>query len=83
MKFQASTQNVFSMNTALPLVGQWEKGATRRAGFTIRPFAFEDVQQTVSNRDELARKQELLCAVILSLSLVSTFVLCLSQLAAS
>ena len=71
------------MNTALPLVGQWEKGATRRASFTVRPFAFEDVQQTVSNRDELARKQEIICAVILSLCLLFTIVLCLSQLAAS
>ena len=81
MKLQASTQNVFSLNTALPLVGQWEKGATRRASFTIRPFAYEDVQQRVSNRDELTRKQEFICAVILSLCLLLTLVLCFSQLA--
>ena len=81
MKLQAATQNVFSMNTALPLVGQWERGAARRARFTIRPFAFEDVQRTVSNRDELVRKQEMVCAIILSLCLLCTIVLCFAQLA--
>ena len=82
MKVQTATQNVFSMHTALPLVGQWERPAARRASFTVRPFAFEDVQQTVSRRDELARKQEMICAVILSLCLLFTLVLCFGQLAA-
>ena len=81
MKMQTSTQNVFSMNTALPLVGQWEKGGARRASFTIRPFALEDVRRTVGDRDELARKQEIVCAVILSLCLLFTIAVCLGQLA--
>ncbi len=82
MKLQASTQNVFSLNTPLPFVGQWEKGAARRrASFTIRPFAFEDVQQTVETRDTITRKQEIVCAVILGLCLVFSFAVCFTQLA--
>ena len=69
------------MNTALPLVGQWETGRSRRASFTIRPFALEDVRQTVGYQDELARKQEMICAVILSLCLLFTIAACLGQLA--
>ena len=81
MKLHASTQNVFSLNTALPFVGQWEKGTARRARFTVRPFAFEDVQQTVDSRDALARKQEIVCAAILGLCLLFTFTVCFVQLA--
>lgn len=81
MKLHASTQNVLSLNTALPFVDQWEKGGPRRASFTIRPFAFEDVQRTVDNQDAVARKQEIVCAIILGLCLLSTFAVCFSQLA--
>ena len=81
MKLQAATQNVFSMPTALPLVGEWEQRAARRASFTIRPFAFEDAPQMLRARDELARKQEMVCAVILSLCLLFTIALCFTQLA--
>ena len=37
----------------------------------------------VETSDELARKQEVVCAAILGLSLISTMVMCFWQLAAS
>ena len=82
MKLHASTQNVFSLNTPMPFAGQWEQGATRhRARFTVRPFVFEDVPQTIETRDAIARKQEIVCAVILGLCLLFSFAVCFTQLA--
>ena len=81
MKLQASAQNPFSLQNPLPLVGHWDNRTTRRSTFAIKPFAFEDTDRLADQTDAAARKQEIICAVILGLCLLFTVAVCLSQLA--
>ena len=51
---------------------------TRRRPVTVRRAQITPLEES----DELAQKQEVVCAAILGLSFISTMVLCLWQLAA-
>ncbi len=80
MKFNASTSNAFSFTPASSLINGWETETARRPRYKIRPFALEEVRPTLAERDDLARKQEIICAAILALCLIFTLLHCMTQL---
>ncbi len=81
MKLQASAQNVFSMNPGFSTTGRWEQPSSRRSSFTVKPFGSDSIEANVDRQDELTRKQEIVCAVILGLCLLFTFAVCFCQIA--
>ena len=81
MKLQASAQNPFSLQDSLPFVSPWASRTTRRSNFAIKPFAFDEEEGLAARTDAIARKQEIICAVILGLCFCFTMAVCLLQLA--
>ncbi len=79
MKLNASTQNAFDLDAMFPGIPSWEKGAGRRPRHRIKPFDLESGRPTLADRDALARKQEVICAVILVLCLLFTLVHSMTQ----
>ena len=81
MKLQATAQNPFVLSNSLPLIGHWDNGTARRSNFAVRPFALYGEALSADQTDAVARKQEIICAVILALCFLFTVAVCLSQLA--
>ena len=80
MKLNASAPNAFAFTSALPLAGQWERAAVRRPRYKIKPFALGLDRSSLAQQDELAHKQEVVCAVILGLCLIFSLLNCMTQI---
>ena len=71
------------ITTTIPSPYFFYPGTTSRPAVRRQNVERIAAPERVETTDELARKQEIVCAAILGLSLVSTMVMCFLQLATS